>query len=92
MAKFKWDTVHRGNRCGHSWCSDCRKRRGRNRGNRNLRHAIRITLHRVTQLCGTGNQHVPRHRSDDPVDGDVCCCLDLLDRGCCIRAKGPVDG
>jgi hypothetical protein len=48
MNRFKWDTAHRGNRCGHAWCTDCKTRRGRNRGNRNVRHAVRVALHRLT--------------------------------------------
>lgn len=31
-------------RCGHRWCRDCRTKRGRNRGNRRVRHAIRAFL------------------------------------------------
>ena len=34
-------------RCQHSWCTDCRTRRGHNRGNRRLRHLAHTAL---TQL------------------------------------------
>ena len=44
MKSWKYDTAHPARRCGHSWCSDCRTRRGRNRGNRRVRHAIRTAL------------------------------------------------
>ena len=44
MAKWNWESAHRGNRCGHAWCTGCRTRRGHNRGNRRLRHAIRTAL------------------------------------------------
>lgn len=47
MTRYKWDTAHRGNRCGHSYCTDCKTRRGRNRGNRRVRHRIRMALHRA---------------------------------------------
>jgi hypothetical protein len=31
-------------RCRHPWCSDCRTRRGRNRGNRRDRREARAAL------------------------------------------------
>lgn len=48
MRHWKRDTAHPGHRCGHAWCSDCRTRRGNNRGNRNERHRIRTVLGRLT--------------------------------------------
>ena len=48
MKKYKADNMHRSKDCGHSWCSDCRTRRGRNRGNRNQRHAVRMVLSKLT--------------------------------------------
>lgn len=42
--KWKWDSAHRGKRCGHAYCSDCKTRRGRNDGNRRLRHITRLML------------------------------------------------
>ncbi len=47
MAKYKWDTAHRGNRCGHTHCTDCKTRRGQNQGNRKIRHAARMALRRL---------------------------------------------
>jgi hypothetical protein len=44
MAKWKWDSAHGGKRCGHSYCSGCQTRRGRNRGNRRVRHAVKTLL------------------------------------------------
>lgn len=51
MKRWKWDTVHGGRRCGHTYCSDCRKRRGRNRGNRNDRRRVRLALRRLNEDC-----------------------------------------
>lgn len=48
MKHWKWDTAHGGRRCGHGYCSDCAKRRGRNRGNRNQRRLARLALRRLT--------------------------------------------
>lgn len=31
-------------RCDHGWCSDCKTRRGRNRGNRRIRHMAKAAL------------------------------------------------
>ena len=39
--RWKWDSAHHARRCGHSYCTDCATRRGRNRGNRRVRHAVR---------------------------------------------------
>ena len=47
MRKWKWDSAHGGRRCGHAWCSTCKTRRGRNRGNRNGRHRVRAALRRL---------------------------------------------
>ena len=44
MRKFKWESAHKGNRCGHSWCTQCKTRRGSNQGNRRVRHRIRQLL------------------------------------------------
>jgi hypothetical protein len=44
MRKHNADTAKSGRRCGHGWCTDCQTRRGRNRGNRNARHAARALL------------------------------------------------
>lgn len=46
MRKWSYDSAHKARRCGHSWCSDCKKRRGRNRGNRNERHYVKLALRR----------------------------------------------
>lgn len=54
MKRFKWESAHPGNRCGHPYCSDCRTRRGRNRGNRNARHRVRGALR---QLLHSGTEH-----------------------------------
>lgn len=43
------DTAQKRARCPHPWCTDCRTRRGRNRGNRRDRHAIRALLRRYPQ-------------------------------------------
>lgn len=48
MRKWKYDTAHPARRCGHSWCSDCKTRRGRNQGNRSIRHAIKTALRKWT--------------------------------------------
>lgn len=43
---YNYDTSRaNASRCGHAWCSDCRKRRGRNRGNRDIRRKIKTALH-----------------------------------------------
>lgn len=44
MKKYKADS-RSFVRCGHPWCTDCRTKRGRNRGNRRIRHAIKALLH-----------------------------------------------
>lgn len=44
MRKYSADRVHWSKGCGHSWCTDCRTRRGRNRGNRNQRRAVKTLL------------------------------------------------
>lgn len=41
--KFKFDNVGWA-RCKHRFCTDCRTKRGNNRGNRNERHRIRRLL------------------------------------------------
>jgi hypothetical protein len=48
MSRWKRDTAHPGRRCGHAWCTACKTRRGRNRGNRNARHAVRAALRSLT--------------------------------------------
>lgn len=40
---YKADS-HKPGRCGHTWCTDCAKRRGSNRGNRRLRQAAKRAL------------------------------------------------
>lgn len=47
MRKWKYDTEHSAKRCGHSYCSDCKTRRGRNIGNRLIRHGMKLSLNRV---------------------------------------------
>lgn len=44
MTRYKYDSAHPGRRCGHAWCSDCQTRRGRNRGNRRVRHRVKALL------------------------------------------------
>lgn len=44
MTKWKYDSAHPARRCGHPYCSNCKTRRGRNRGNRRVRHLIRAAL------------------------------------------------
>jgi hypothetical protein len=46
MRKYNPDARH-WSRCGHGWCEACKTRRGRNRGNRNARHAVKAFLGRV---------------------------------------------
>jgi hypothetical protein len=41
---WKYDSAHPARRCGHSYCNDCKTRRGSNRGNRRARKAIRALL------------------------------------------------
>jgi hypothetical protein len=50
MSKWKYDTAHPGRRCGHPYCNDCKKRRGNNLGNRRVRHAIKIILHKMKEV------------------------------------------
>lgn len=33
-----------GRRCGHTYCSDCATKRGRNRGNRRVRQTVKRIL------------------------------------------------
>lgn len=45
MRKWNADADKRNSRsCGHAFCGDCRTKRGRNRGNRSIRHAVRNAL------------------------------------------------
>lgn len=43
---------NKANRCAHGWCSDCKTRRGRNRGNRafrrNGKNVLRKFIGKVT--------------------------------------------
>lgn len=39
-------------RCGHHFCTDCKTRRGNNRYNRRVRHAVRIELRTELKLVG----------------------------------------
>jgi hypothetical protein len=50
MPKWNYDSAHPARRCGHRYCTSCKTRRGRNRGNRNARHAVRAALHLVRSL------------------------------------------
>jgi hypothetical protein len=46
MRKYNYDTTRaNASRCGHSYCTECRKRRGRNIGNRRIRRSIKTFLH-----------------------------------------------
>lgn len=47
---WNYDTAHPARRCGHSWCTECKTRRGRNRGNRNERRGIRTALAAARKL------------------------------------------
>jgi hypothetical protein len=49
MKRYNPDTAQKRARCKHPWCTDCRKRRGRNYGNRNERHRVRMALARLTR-------------------------------------------
>jgi hypothetical protein len=44
MTRYHPDTAQKRARCKHPWCTDCRTRRGNNRGNRTARHAARALL------------------------------------------------
>lgn len=34
--------------CGHGWCRDCRTKRGRNYGNRRMRHMAKAALRKFS--------------------------------------------
>lgn len=35
-------------RCDHGWCSDCKTKRGRNYGNRRVRHMAKAALRKFS--------------------------------------------
>ena len=49
--KYHADTARKWARCPHPWCTDCRTRRGHNRGNLRSRREIRSALLQERKLA-----------------------------------------
>ena len=52
MSGWKWETHHPARRCGHNHCSDCKTRRGNNRGNRQERRIVQREIRRERNELG----------------------------------------